>query len=67
MRTRLILIALFALALALTPAPAQSAAEDTEQSACRQLFDPELISVMALPVQPSVDVSLDTRTLTTLV
>ena len=66
MRTRLILTALFTLALALAPALAQSAAEDTEQTACRRLFDPELIKVTALPVQPSVDVSLDTRALTTL-
>ena len=41
MRTRLILTALFAL----VPALAHSVAEDTEQTACRRLFDPELIKV----------------------
>ncbi len=43
---------------------AQGDADDEEQSACRQQFDPATVSVTALPIQPSMDLSLDTRALT---
>jgi hypothetical protein len=46
------------------PAQAQPAPEDPEQFACRQQFDPALISVTALPMQVAVNTSLDTRALT---
>ena len=45
---------------------AQGAEADPEQIACRQRFDPVAVTVEPLVIRPGIDVSVDTRTLTTL-